>query len=119
MPTGKIVVDVATCWVTTSVPVCYPRLFSRARMRQKRDLRKRTAPPLPCNLVYTYFLMETNTVRKYDLSCVIHPSCLAEGDFLVTEGRIERNGTGTQHFVDGDVYTGQWKNDKMNGKGKI
>ena len=33
------------------------------------------------------------------------------------EGRIERSGTGTQHFVDGLVYTGQWKNDKMNGKG--
>ena len=28
-----------------------------------------------------------------------------------------RSGTGTQHFVDGLVYTGQWKNDKMNGKG--
>ena len=36
-----------------------------------------------------------------------------EGDFIVMEGRIERSGTGTQHFV----YTGQWKNDKMNGKG--
>ena len=35
----------------------------------------------------------------------------------MTEGRIERSGTGTQHFVDGLVYTGQWKNDKMNGKG--
>ena len=35
----------------------------------------------------------------------------------MTEGRIERSGTGTQHLVDGLVYTGQWKNDKMNGKG--
>ncbi|KAL5496618.1 hypothetical protein EMCRGX_G012936 [Ephydatia muelleri] len=42
-----------------------------------------------------------------------------EGDFIVTEGRIERSGTGTQHFVDGLVYTGQWKNDKMNGKGEV
>lgn len=42
---------------------------------------------------------------------------ISEGDFTVTEGRIERSGTGTQHFVDGLVYTGQWKNDKMNGKG--
>ena len=40
-----------------------------------------------------------------------------EGDFIVMEGRIERSGTGTEHFVDGLVYTGQWKNDKMNGKG--
>ncbi|KAL5496741.1 hypothetical protein EMCRGX_G013095 [Ephydatia muelleri] len=42
-----------------------------------------------------------------------------EGAFIVTEGRIERSGTGTQHFVDGLVYTGQWKNDKMNGKGEF
>ena len=35
----------------------------------------------------------------------------------MTEGRIERNGTGAQHFADGLVYSGQWKNDKMNGKG--
>eukprot|EP00731_Ephydatia_muelleri_P008281 Em0004g619a len=42
-----------------------------------------------------------------------------EGDFIVMEGRIEHSGTGTEHFVDGLVYTGQWKNDKMNGKGEV
>ena len=52
------------------------------------------------------------------LSFLVIPSpAISEGDFIVTEGRIERSGTETQHFVDGLVYTGQWKNDKMNGKG--
>ncbi|XP_064597026.1 MORN repeat-containing protein 2-like [Liolophura sinensis] len=42
-----------------------------------------------------------------------------DGFYIQINGSQERCGTGTNHFVDGIVYEGQWENDKMNGKGKL
>ncbi len=34
------------------------------------------------------------------------------------QGKKERNGVGTNYFIDGKVYHGNWDKDKMNGQGK-
>ncbi|KAG8444120.1 hypothetical protein GDO86_009341 [Hymenochirus boettgeri] len=34
-------------------------------------------------------------------------------------GSLERNGIGVHKGLDGVIYTGSWKNDKMNGTGKL
>lgn len=49
------------------------------------------------------------------------PQCVGstEGEYIsVSNGLIERSGTGTHHLVSGIVYSGQWAQDKMNGKGQ-
>lgn len=49
-------------------------------------------------------------------------SYLVEGEFKTnqtTGGGIEREGQGSHHLSNGVVYSGQWRQDKMNGKGKM
>lgn len=43
-----------------------------------------------------------------------------EGEYAEhSSGLIERTGQGTHYFNNGKEYTGQWSNDKMNGKGEM
>lgn len=52
--------------------------------------------------------------------CVIVVMCYSEGEYVETSpGQIERNGMGTHQSTNGMTYTGQWVDDKMNGKGLL
>ena len=52
--------------------------------------------------------------------CVIVVMYYSEGEYVETSpGQIERNGMGTHQSTNGMTYTGQWVDDKMNGKGLL
>ncbi|XP_010166988.1 MORN repeat-containing protein 2, partial [Antrostomus carolinensis] len=51
---------------------------------------------------------------------VFHHSCFLEGECKMTpEGALERDGHGVHTGANGITYVGRWKNDKMNGTGRL
>ncbi|XP_062912430.1 MORN repeat-containing protein 2 isoform X1 [Mobula hypostoma] len=53
---------------------------------------------------------------RYGTFCIT----FTEGECTRIDGiGLERNGFGIHTTPDGIIYTGQWKNDKMNGNGKL
>ena len=77
----------------------------------------------PCLYTYLFFYLSTHLF--------IHPSMyvhvyikysfvVSEGEYIkVSNGSIQRHGTGTHHSKDGSVYSGCWLNDVMCGQGEI
>ncbi|PKU41934.1 morn repeat-containing protein 2 isoform x1 [Limosa lapponica baueri] len=57
---------------------------------------------------------------KYVKIPVFHHSHFLEGECKKTpEGVLERNGHGIHTGANGTTYVGSWKNDKMNGTGRL
>lgn len=47
--------------------------------------------------------------------------CHLEGEYILhaSDGHIERRGVGSHYLVNGVVYSGQWVQDRMSGKGHL